>query len=1208
MRRLMVLAATTALALALVTQAADKQPAGAEITDKELLAAYEKGEALYRQGRYQEALPLAQKVLERAVSVYSEDHVQTARAQTALALVYRQLGEYAKAEPLFQRGLAIREAKLGKDHTDVAESLNQLAWLYQTTGRYDQAELLYQRILAIREAKLGKEHPDVAQSLNDLALLYRAIGQYDKAESLFQRSLSIREAKLGKDHTAVAQSLNNLALLCQIKGQYDRAESLYQCSLAILEARLGKDHPDVGQCLGSLGMLYRLKGQYTKAELLLQRSLTILETKLGKDHRTVAYVLNGLATLYQEMGQLTKAEPLYQRSLAIGEARLGKDHPDVAYAVNDLGLQYQAMGQYAKAEPLHQRSLEIREAKLGKDHIAVAQSLESLALLYQRMGQYARAEPLYQRSLAIREARQGKDHPDVAQALNNLAVLYELMGQYPKAEALHQRSLEIREAKLGKDHPAVSQSLNNLGRLYQLTGQYPKAEPLSQRSLAIREAKLGKDHPAVAVTLNDLATLYREQGQYAKAEPLYQRSLAIAEASVGKDHPEIVRPLSGLATLYRDQGEYAKAEPLYLRSLHILEVKVGKDHPDVAKTVSDLAWLYAAQGDWPQAARTMDGQRRGTRLFADQVLPLLSELEQLRFLDQQIPRLDAALTLAWSRPGDPYLLDFSATWLLNAKRVAQQALAERVLLERQAADPARQKVVRRLQAVRQERAALALQIAEAGQEANRLRRLEELAKEQSDLEQELRRAGGEMFPTGWVELGPVRGALPADAVLIEIGRFRVARFKALDPEKRQPWGPAHYAAWVIPPRAQGDVQLIDLGEADPIDQAITALRKELRLCQSPEKGTNPILRRGAPDAEKQLRPALAEVSRRVLEPLRKHIDGRRQWLLSPDGALWLVPWAALPLDDKTYVIEKHTVRYLVSGRDLVTPGFQGKVQRDASVIMADPDFDVDPKEATAVTAKLLGKQPPADDGRPVALDNPQGARSGSAVGRVGRLPGTAAEATAIKPKLQTYTGEEPWVYRGKNALEGVFKSFHSPKVVLLSTHGFFLEDQGFKGDDRGDLDGSKRPLLTKDGKLPENPLLRCGLLLAGCNQAAAAKPGQEDGVLTGLEIVGCDLRGTELVVLSACETGLGQVRNGEGVAGLRQAFQLAGAQTVVASLWQVADRDTALLMSDFFDGLAKGKTKAEALREAQLARIKAHRDRDGAAHPFFWAAFTVTGK
>jgi CHAT domain-containing protein len=303
----------------------------------------------------------------------------------------------------------------------------------------------------------------------------------------------------------------------------------------------------------------------------------------------------------------------------------------------------------------------------------------------------------------------------------------------------------------------------------------------------------------------------------------------------------------------------------------------------------------------------------------------------------------------------------------------------------------------------------------------------------------------------------------------------------------------------------------------------------------------------------------------------------------------------LPAADGRYVVETHTIRHLVTGRDLVHP--RSAVPATAPVVLADPDYDL----PTAEVRKQAGQPGGLDDPAAGLLDLPIFSR----IPRVQRLPGTAAEAEAIKPFLQRLTRKQPRLYLGEQAQEAVVKRCSSPEVLVLSTHGFFLHE--LRGPPDRKL-GPNKAVVKADGRPRENPLLRCGLLLAGCNQRSRAGPGGEDGVLTGLEIVGMDLRGTELVVLSACDTGLGQVRNGEGVAGLRQAFQLAGAHHVVASLWPVLDVDTAELMKEVFERLADGQEPGTALQQAQLARIGAYRKRHGAAHPFVWAAFTVTGQ
>ncbi len=991
------------------------------------------------------------------------------------------------------------------------------------------------------------------------------------------------------------------AMALSKQANYPAAAVQYERALSLAPRVFGADAENTATILNNLANLYRNMHQYAKAEALYQRSLKIREAKLGVDHADVAASLNGLVLLYDEIGQYAKAEPLCQRCLKINEAKLGPDHPGVADSLNNLAVLYREMGQYAKAEPLYQRSLKIRDARLGVDHPNVAESLNNLATLYSKMGQYAKAEPLFQRSLKIKEAMLGSNHPALAPSLNNLATMYWEMGQYAKAELLYQRSLKFMDAALGPDHPDVAVVVEGLANLYRDTGQYAKAEALFERSLKIKEAALGADHPEVAISLNNLAIVYCRLGQYAEAESLFQRSLNIRETKLGADHPEVATSLNNLASLYKDMGQHTKAEPLYLRSLKIEEAKLGADHPDVANCLANLAGLYQALGSIEQAAEFCDRSRRVVRKHVGVVLPILSQNEQLTFLQQNDEaHYHMALTLGWRYRDEGVLVERTYDWPLNGKAVAQQSLAEQNLLARDSGDLKVSGMIRELNQARTELANLSRAVPKAGQEATYRRQLAERGQKVQELSREVNIAAGRSArEETWISTTAVRKALPADAVLVDIVRFEPKIFEAKHGEAH--WQPALYVAWLVPPDGKGVVRVIDLGEAREVDALVESARQAIQ--QSGEKIQKP--EDDEPPAEHAALAPLAKLAQRVLVPLKPYLAGARQLILSPDSNLWLVPWAALPIEDAKYAIERWQIRFATSGRDLVAGQQLSQLPRhkqNRPQIFADPDYDLDGKGTQAATRAVLRGQETQ-----LALRSVVG-RSATGLIKVDRLPGTAAEARLIIPWLESFVHQSPTVYSQQYALEGVLKLVASPKVLVLSTHGFYLPDQEVKPED-DERDGlreqaSRGAVLAADGEPLENPLLRCGLLLAGCNQPQADS---DDGVLTGMEIVGCDLRGTDIVVLSACETGVGQVRNGEGVAGLRQAFQLAGAKAVVSTLWRIPDAETASLMNDFFRNLAAGQNKAEALRNAQLALINSRRHETGAAHPLYWAAFTVTG-
>jgi tetratricopeptide (TPR) repeat protein len=395
------------------------------------------------------ALPGVSQNLPSPPSLGDAEFAEVKQLYQQFSELYRQ-GKYEEAIPFAKRILTITEKALGEYHQLVAVSLNNVALLYSSQEKYTQAEPLYQRALDIYEKELGKEHREVATSLNNLAGVYFGQGKYTQAESLYQRALAIRKKVLGEDHPDVAGSLNNLAVLYRNQGKYAQAVNLSQQALAIFEKVQGKNHPSIVNSLNNLGELYRSQGKYSQAVDLFKRSLSISKEAHGKNHPDVAISLNNLAEVYSGQGKYAQAVDLSQQALAIFEKVLGKDHPSVGISLNNLGELYRSQGEYAQAEDLFRRSLVISKKAHGENHPSVAISLNNLAELYSSQGKYAQAVDLSQQALAIFEKVLGKDHPSVGISLNNLAALFGSQGKTETAVDFHNRASVITEQQLSK--------------------------------------------------------------------------------------------------------------------------------------------------------------------------------------------------------------------------------------------------------------------------------------------------------------------------------------------------------------------------------------------------------------------------------------------------------------------------------------------------------------------------------------------------------------------------------------------------------------------------------------------------------------------------------------------------------------------------------------------------------------------------------------
>jgi CHAT domain-containing protein/Tfp pilus assembly protein PilF len=1042
-----------------------------------------------------------------------------------------------------------------------AERLRKRAEDAQQAGRYDEALALALRAMALDEKERGPNHPDLASSALLVAEIYMDRGDNAKAEAPLDRALSIRERALGPEHPDVAVALNDLALLCMNKGEGWRAEPIYQRALGIRERALGPEHPDVALSLNNLAVLYDKRGELWKAEPLYQRALAIREKALGPDHPHVALSLSNLAGLYDKMDNSAKAERLYLRALAIREKTMRPDHPHIASLLNSLAIIYDDRGAYELAEPLYRRALAIREKALPPNHLDRMLSYENLALLLVKKKDYEGAAAVYGRGLEGGDSVPRQIPGRVAGWLSILASSYLAINENARAEALYRKSLSIEEKAYGPKSREVTSSLGFLASFYLRNGDYANAEAFYLRVMDILKKARGGEL-SLPYTINSLAGIAVRKGDFAKAESLYRRSLSLSENAPGQNNYALLETLGNFAEMRVRSGKYAEAEALYQRSLDLGEKAQGADSPYVKAALKGMAILHLAKGDTPRAISLFTRIAEETENRVTKSLRSGSERQKLRIIQREAAETDLILSLHTQyAPDNPDAWRLALTTILRRKGRALDAMTDTLKALRAAAAPQDQAMLDQLAEARARLATAALESQGEAAPAQRRALLKSLESRIEQLESEIsdRVAAfrSQALPTQL--FAAVARAIPPGAALVEFTTYRPYNFKT----RRS--APPRYLAYTLTP--EGKSLWLDLGETELIDRAIDDLRAALRDPQRTDV--------------KELARAL---DAKLMEPVRR-LHSARWLLISPDGELNLVPFGALVDEQGHYLIENYLLTYLTSGRDLLRMSTRVSSRRPP-LIIANPDF---------------GEQPPPE------AQKKQSYAFGDFYFKP--LPGTGAEGEALRAILPDAT-----VLTERQANKGALLAAAGPEILHIATHGFFLTDLKVPTLDVGNLGTievmREIGLLAKKGpgaadplkeQPVENPLLRSGLALAGANEYW--RDGNE-GILTAMETTGLSLWGTKLVVLSACDTGVGQIKNGDGVYGLRRALVLAGSESQVMSLWSVSDLATRALMVDFYQALQRGEGRSEALRQAQLNLLRDPKR----SHPAYWASFIQSGR
>jgi CHAT domain-containing protein/tetratricopeptide (TPR) repeat protein len=991
---------------------------------------------------------------------------------------------------------------------------------------------------------------EVVAALDEHVRRHEQGGATERVAPLVDHLLDRCRPGTGREHARVAL-LRYAGGALRRAGDPYRAVAYLRDYLGLVEPALLQGEEEPVSALLELALAYRDADDTSTAEHALADALSLLGAGGKADSPLGARILLAQAELARRGGDLARVSGLFVEVVRIHAARRDASPADYFAAVSDLGLALELQGRYEEAERAYRSALAHGD-ELVRAGAPAFTCLNNLAVLLKETGQLREVDELLTAALEICDRQGAGTTAQTASILTNLAGLYVTLGQFAEAEDLYSRALDAFRASGDAAAPEAAACLHNLGRLLSAAGEPARALGHYEEALRIRERYLGRRHPESALTLNNTGLVLRQLGRYDEAYAALSEAAATFDERYGLSHPDAATALNNLGRVVAEMGHDEAGLDLLRRALEARRSLLGPEHPDMAASHFNIAVAEARRGRLAEARDAFAAGQAVVDALVDQVFSLASERQRASFVETVEEAYHTTLSfLTRYGQSNPALLRTAFEYVQRRKGIGAEVLSVQRIALLRGAYPHLEGDFEELVRVRRRLARLLIEGPAGEAEAEFAGRVGALRERRDAIEKRLAREVSEIrAATRLTSAGAdeVLARLPADAAAVEFVRFRAFDFEAAPARGESEWHGAVYGALVLNPRNPDPVRYVELGDADRLDALVNRFRDEMQ--SDPLSRSLRGLGAAAAVAPRPPQSSRDNLTRGVFDPLATAIAGVRTLVLAPDGNLNRLPFGALSLGDGEYLIDRFLLCFLVSTREVVRFADRERQPAEAPVVIADPDFDLADEPTGEPAPRAAGA-----DARVAAGGTFDFGRGFEA------LPGTRLEAARVAGMIGARS------YLGADAVDDVLKNSRGPRVLHVATHGFYFDEAG--GSARG-----------PDAEL----MLSSGLALAGANTVLRGGPvprAARDALLTAEAICGLALDETELVVLSACESGLGSVKTGEGVFGLRRAFAVAGARRLVISLLKVPDVATAVLMDRFYAGLVEGRPPAEALREAQ---------------------------